>query len=238
MIVILTTVYNCELYLEKCIKSIKSQVYQDWVCYLTDDLSTDNSVDVIKKLISNDDRFILVENKEKKYQPGNYDQIIRNNEDIYDEDIIVEIDGDDWLPDNKVLYRIQDVYRDKNVWITNGSFVYKNGTPGFSIKQESIDNLRNVRFTASHLRTWRAFLWRKIKEEDLKDENGLYWSVAGDLSFMYPMLEMATEKHYKFLSSVNYVYNNENPINDFKVNLTKVHEIEQKLRKKTPYQPL
>ena len=36
-------------------------------------------------------------------------------------------------------------------------------------------------------------------EEDLKDVSGNYWSVAGDLSFMFPMLEMSGENHFKFI---------------------------------------
>ena len=94
--------------------------------------------------------------------------------------------------------------------------------PGFSSKQENLDNLRNSRFTASHMRTWRVFLWRKIKQEDLKDENGIYWKVTGDLSFMYPMLEMSGENHYKFMNEINYIYNEQNPLNDHKINREKV----------------
>ena len=124
----------------------------------------------IKKTIKDDDRFILIENQNKMYQPGNYDQVIRNNPNIDDNEVIVEIDGDDWLPDPLTLSRIADVYSDPNIWIANGSFKYHDGRPGFSSRQQNLDNLRNVRFTASHIRTWRAFLWRNIKEEDLKDD--------------------------------------------------------------------
>ena len=85
------------------------------------------------------------------------------------------------------------------------------------------------------MRTWKAFLWRKIKEEDLKDENGEYWSVAGDLAFMYPMLEMSGYKHYKFLETINYVYNAENPLNDHKVNSQSVFSVCNKIRKKEKY---
>ena len=235
MIHILTTVYNCEKYIEKCINSIKNQTYKDWTCYLTNDLSTDNTINIINKLIKTDDRFILINNTEKMYQPGNYNQVIRNNEDIYDNEVIVELDGDDWFPDSKTLYRIDNTYRDKNIWIANGSFIYNNGSLGFSSKQENISNIRNTIFTASHIRTWRAFLWRNIKEEDLKDENGQYWEVTGDLSFMFPMLEMAGDNHYKFMTDINYVYNAENPINDHKVDLIKVNVIAEKIRKKEPY---
>lgn len=236
--VILTTAYNCQDYIEKCIGSLMGQNFTDFKCYITDDLSTDNTINVIKNMINGDGRFILIENKVKMYQPGNYDQIIRDNPDIHDNEIIVEVDGDDWLPDSKTLFRINEIYSNQNVWIANGSFRYSNGAKGFSSKQENFDNLRGSRFTASHIRTWRAFLWRKINQEDLKDENGNYWKVTGDLSFMFPMLEMAGEERYRFMDEINYIYNEENPLNDHKVDLTLVNEIAIKIRQKVKYKKI
>ena len=236
--VIVTTAYNCQNYIEKCIDSLMHQNLTDFKCYITDDLSTDDTVNVVKNMIKGDDRFILIENRVKMYQPGNYDQVIRGNKNINDNEIIVEVDGDDWLSDSKTLSRINEVYSNQNIWIANGSFRYSNGARGFSSKQGNFDNLRNSRFTASHIRTWRAFLWRNIKQEDLKDETGTYWKVTGDLSFMFPMLEMAGEERYHFMTDINYIYNEENPINDHKVDLTLVNDIAVRIRNKTPYKLL
>ena len=47
------------------------------VCYITDDLSTDKTVEKIKEIIKSDNRFVLIENTKKMYQPGNYDQVIQ-----------------------------------------------------------------------------------------------------------------------------------------------------------------
>jgi glycosyltransferase involved in cell wall biosynthesis len=236
--VIVTTLYNAGEYIEKCIGSLIGQTYGDFKCYITDDISTDNSVALVKEMIKGDDRFILIENTTKLYQSGNYDQVIRNNPDIDDNEIIVEVDGDDWLPDGKTLQRIYDVYLDDNVWIANGCFKYSDGSIGFSSRQENIDNLRFERFTASHIRTWRAFLWRNIKEKDLKDDDGIFWTVSGDVAFMFPMLEMSGSEHYVFMNSINYVYNGENPYNDHKVNMGIVNIIADKIRKKEKYNKL
>ena len=236
--IIVTTAYNCENYVEKCIGSLMGQDYEDFKCYITDDMSTDNTVSLVKNMIEGDDRFILIENKTKMYQPGNYDQVIRGNKKIHDNEVLVEIDGDDWLPNAKVLEKVNEIYKDENVWITNGSFRYSSGQKGFSSRQILDDNLRNSPMTCSHLRTWRAFLWRNIKKSDLKDENGDYWKVTGDLAFMFPMLEMAGDKHYTFIDDIMYVYNEQNPINDHKVDLTLVNEIAIKIRKKEKYSKL
>ena len=232
--IILTTTYNCENYVEKSLLSILSQRFKDFKCYITDDMSTDNTVDMIKKTINGDDRFILIENKIKMYQPGNYDQVIRGL-DIPDNEICVEIDGDDWLPNSNVLSFINDAYKDENVWMTSGSFKYHDGRPGFANPPRNFTNIRKQTFTLSHMRTWKSLLWKKIKEEDLKDNDGNYWSVAGDLSFMYPMLEMSGEKHFKFISDVLYIYNESNPLNDHKVNMSKVSSTVNIIRNKQQY---
>lgn len=237
--VILTGFYNAEKYIERSILSIMGQTYKDFKCYITHDMSTDKSVDIILDLIKNDERFILVTDYEKKlYQAGNFDRTIRFNNEIKDDEVLIEVDGDDWLPDSKVFQRIHDVYTDSSVWIANGSFKYSNGQNGFSSPQEDFDNLRNSRFTASHIRTWRAFLWRNIKEEDLRDEEGNYWQWSGDLCFMYPMLEMSGPEHYRFMEEINYVYNADNPINEHKVDMRMVNEHASKIRNKKPYNRL
>lgn len=236
--IILTTLYNSEDYVIKTLTSIKSQNFKDFKCYITDDISTDNSVKLVEEFCEDDDRFILIKNTEKFYQPGNYNQIIRGEYNIDDNEVCVEVDGDDWLPDNDTLGRIAKVYEDDSIWIANGRFVYSDGRPGFAAPPKNINNIRNEAFTASHIRTWRAFLWRNIKEEDLKDTKGVYYTVAGDLAFMYPMLEMAGESHYKFMMDINYVYNEQNPLNDHKVNIAKVSSYVREIRNKEEYKLL
>jgi glycosyltransferase involved in cell wall biosynthesis len=235
--VILTTTYNCENFIEKSLMTIMTQRFKDFKCYITDDMSTDNTVDIIKKTISGDERFILIENKVKMYQPGNYDHVIRGL-DISDNEVCVEIDGDDWLPNSNVLSFIDEVYKDENVWMTSGSFKYHDGRPGFANPPKKFVDIRKQTFTLSHMRTWKSWLWKKIKEEDLKDDNGNYWNVAGDLSFMFPMLEMSGEKHFRFIPETLYTYNESNPINDHKVNLSLVYSTVNIIRNKPPYQPL
>jgi len=235
--IVLTTTYNCENFIEKCLLSIMSQKHKDFTCYITDDMSTDNTREIVKKTISNDPRFILIENHIKLYQPGNYDQIIRWRA-IDGDEICVEVDGDDWLPNPNVFSNIEEVYKDEKVWMTSGSFKYHDGRPGFAQPPTNFVDVRKQTFTLSHMRTWKSWLWKKIDEKDLRDENGNYWNVAGDLSFMFPMFEMSGQEHYRFLPTINYIYNESNPINDHKVNMRNVVETVNKIRNKTPYSRL
>ena len=231
---ILTTSYNCTEYIEKCLNSIRTQTFSNFKCYITDDLSTDNTRQVIKKVINGDERFILIENETKKYQPGNYDYVIRDLN-LDDDEICVEVDGDDWLPNSGVFQKINDVYSNDDVWLTSGSFKYQDGRPGFANPPTIFENYRKQTFTLSHLRTWKSWLWKKIQVEDLKDENNCYWKVAGDLSFMYPMIEMSGKEKFKFINDILYVYNESNPINDHKVDIRLTIELANKIRNKKPY---
>jgi len=237
--VILVGFYNAEDYVERSLASIMSQSHEDFTCYITHDLSTDNSVALVKEMIKDDDRFILMDDSKKKlYQTGNFDTVIRNNPNISDDEVLIEVDGDDYLPDNDVFKRINEVYKDNDVWIANGSFKYSSGQMGFARPQTNFSALRTQRFTASHIRTWRAFLWRAIKEEDLRDENGDYWQWSGDVCFMFPMLEMSGAEHYRFMTDINYVYNGENPINEHKIDMYMVTDHATRIRSKNKYEKL
>jgi glycosyltransferase involved in cell wall biosynthesis len=212
MIKVVSCFWNAEKYISKCIESLLMQRLNNFEVYLIDDLSADNSVNKIKKLVGDDPRFILIQNKEKKFKLRNLDELIRTFD---DEDVVIELDGDDWLYLPTVLSEIEKVYRDPSVWITNGSFMYSNGSKGFSAKCNP-KTIRRDAFRFSHLRTWKAFLWKNIPVENFKEINGDYFKSGADVAYTFPLLELAGEENYKFLPNILYVYNADSPYNDHK----------------------
>jgi len=60
---ILIANYNNGKYFKDCYESIISQTYVNWEVIIVDDCSTDDSVDTIKELIKDDERFKLFENE-------------------------------------------------------------------------------------------------------------------------------------------------------------------------------
>ena len=216
MIKIISCFWNASNYIENCINSIKKQTLKNYKVFLVDDMSTDNTVDVIKNLINDDDRFILIKNIEKKFKLKNMDELIMDENLFDNEDIIVELDGDDWLFDENVLSFIENKYSsNKNLWLTNGSFIYSNGRFGFSSKV-NYKTIRQDVFTFSHLRTWKVHLWRQIEEESFLDENNNYFVSAPDMAYSLPMVEMSGDKHYEFIPNILHVYNEESPFNEHK----------------------
>jgi len=59
---ILIANYNNGKYFRDCYNSIINQTYLNWEVILVDDCSTDNSIDIVKSLIGDDNRFKLFEN--------------------------------------------------------------------------------------------------------------------------------------------------------------------------------
>jgi glycosyltransferase involved in cell wall biosynthesis len=240
MIKIISCFWNAEQYIEKCIDSIMSQTHHDYKVFLIDDLSNDNTVNLINNKIKNDGRFELISNEQKKGKLKNIDDILMNYELFDDEDIIVELDGDDWFFNEKVLERINEIYNsNKKLWLTNGSFIYSDGKFGFSSKVNP-QTIRKDVFTFSHLRTWKCHLWRKIEEESFLDENGDYFMSAPDVAYSIPMIEIAGLNHYEFIPEIFYVYNAESPYNEHKPNSSSGGLFSQQknanyIRNKKPY---
>lgn len=58
--------YNNGKYFQDCYNSILAQTYQNWEAVIIDDASTDDSVEIIKKIIGDDTRFKLVVHTENK----------------------------------------------------------------------------------------------------------------------------------------------------------------------------
>jgi hypothetical protein len=189
-------------------------------------MSTDNSVNLITKLIDGDERFKLIINSEKKFKLKNLDDLISTFE---DEDIVVELDGDDFLLGDNVISEVKKIYKDKNVWLTNGSFMYSNGSNGFSSKA-NLSNIRESVFTFSHLRTWKSFLWKSIPKDYFKDLDGTYFKSAADVAYTIPLLELSGEEHYRFNSKILYVYNGFSPYNDHKEGSATGGGVQEQLR--------
>lgn len=214
-VIVLTTAYNCEKWLDRCLRSIQKQSYSNFECHILDDMSTDNTRMTANSFSDNDPRFIYHLGEEKLYQPGNYDKVLRS--DLIDDDaVVIEVDGDDWLGSHNAFQKVVDEHK-KGFLVTHGSFMYSDGRPGFA-KPFKVSELRVTGANATHLRSWRAKLWKNIFLNDLMT-NGWYAHTAGDVFFMLPMLEMAGDARIKFMDEVLYIYNEANPLNDHKVDM-------------------
>jgi glycosyltransferase involved in cell wall biosynthesis len=59
LVSIITPMYNSENFIDATIQSVQSQTYQDWEMIIVDDASTDRSIEIVKKIMSNEPRLQL-----------------------------------------------------------------------------------------------------------------------------------------------------------------------------------
>lgn len=108
------------------------------------------------------------------------------------ERVVVWLDGDDWLAHENVLSKVEDLYANRpSLLLTDGSFVDSDGTvPTWLGAYPPDADVREYRWLATHLRTFRAGLFQRLAPEDLQLD-GEWLSLGVDQAVMLPMLEMA-----------------------------------------------
>lgn len=235
--VIVIPSYQNRDWCEKNILSALSQNYSNFRILFTDDCSTDGTAQEVERIVKEYDtkkRTTIIKNKTRLLAVKNIYNMVHH---CADDEIIVIVDGDDWLNGPDVLTRLNKEYQ-KDIWLTYGQYItYQDNEIGCScaIPKEIIDSgrFRRYRWCSSHLRTFYAWLYKKIKPEDLQ-YNGKWLTITGDLAIMFPMLEMAGPRQ-SFISDILYVYNYTSPLNDGKVNRQLQIELEYRIRSMVPY---
>jgi glycosyltransferase involved in cell wall biosynthesis len=221
---VIVAVYNSEKWIIKNLESLASQKYNNWRGVVIDDASTNNTQKIISRNLPN--KMISIFNTTR--EGALHNQLIGVEKlGCEDEDVIVIIDGDDWLPDAYTFDRLSKVYQDPEVWLTYGSYeIYpKNRISDKTRPATEHDNPRTGPMIYRHLRTFKYFLWKNIKNESLLDpKTGKHFFYGTDSVVMRPMVEMAGLSHIKHIDDKMYVYNFTEPLNSRKTQL-KLHNV-------------
>ena len=208
--------YNVQDIVEKNLKSIFTQKNKNWRILYIDDNSQDktieNAIQVIKKYKMEEKVQILKNDK-------NYGQIYsryvgytraKPNE------ILIFLDGDDWLSQNKVLDILEEKYRN-GCSTTMGSFkIFENGKINNSIKGNtgySRDIIKTNSFykywPVQHLRTFRASIIQNIPYSFLYDWNGKFAKMSTDQIESFWALPQANG-NIDVIQDCLYIYNQDN----------------------------
>ncbi len=254
--VILITSFNNEKYVTRNLDYAMSQ--QSTVPYqviYVNDQSTDNTAALVndyKRTYDLPDSRLLVINNEERLGSGGGNIYRTVHTHIEDYKVVVCVDGDDYLAHTQVLKHLEKVYANPDVWMTYGSFVVIpegihwticGGYPDDVIQQRSFRKHYNV---PSHLKTFRAALYKRIKREDLiNDETGTFYDKAWDMAMMFPLLEMCapydaeSPNHSYYIDDILYMYNYDNPLSDYQdTGREEQMRLDRKIRRLKPYEPL
>ena len=212
--------YNNEDWVEYNVASVLNQNYDNYEVLYINDKSTDNTFNKVKDIVGKFSNWTIINNKKNKGAMYNYfehlDSFLTD-----DEDILVHLDGDDWLYDDNVLENLNKYYNEKDCWMTYGGFVCWDGSEEVTLPNpqstpysdfvHKYKMYRKDQWRASHLRTFKSFLIKAIDNKDLKSsiDKEYFWH-ASDLSFQFPCLEMCSKDKIGVVDFYTHVYNQSN----------------------------
>jgi glycosyltransferase involved in cell wall biosynthesis len=231
--------FNNARWCQRNLESVLNQQYSSFRAIYIDDASTDDTALLVAEYLAESEQAHRVKFQRNQVRVGplaNIDQAIRSCD---PEEIIVLVDGDDLLAHPQVLTRLNMIYQDPDIWLTWGQFTrFPPSRDGFCapIPDEvvSASAFRDYPFVSSHLRTFYARLYQRIRLVDVQDSDGQFFTIAGDVAQMFALHEMAGP-HGRFVAEVLYRYNRENPLNDDKLDRRRQVLTELKIREKARY---
>lgn len=96
MVSIIMPTYKCGRFIERSIKSVQSQVYQNWELIIVDDCSKDGTVDIVLNIAKKDKRISIYQNNSNSGAAVSRNTALRHAKGRW----IAFLDSDDlWAPD-------------------------------------------------------------------------------------------------------------------------------------------
>lgn len=209
--------HNSAKWIKPNLASVFKQNYKNFRIIYVDDASQDETSKMIKTYLEGQypDNFQLISHK--KHQ-GKLKVLYTVINDCMDKEIVVLLDGKDWLVNEWVISNLCKTYTDNDIWLTYGSCVpYPQGcnigirtapTPDEIVEKR---HFRKV-FLFMPLRSFYAWLFKQIEQEDLIDSaTDDFYEQAAECHIMWPLLEMAHTR-FKYIEGINYIVNCHDPI--------------------------
>ena len=215
------------------------QTYGEWEAYVSIDPCGDDTFAKALEAKGNDPRIKITLNDQRLYAMTNLVRAIARSN-AQPEDVIVNLDGDDWLYTPRALQIIADTYSANDCWMTYGSWVSNvSYVPGrLPAYAENTTDFRSAEWLGTAVRTWKKWLWDLIDDNDLRNEDGGYFSIVEDLAVMFPMLEMSGTSKAKHIPEILMLYNRANPACVANARRDEMERITEYLRNKPSYRRL
>lgn len=193
---IIIIAYNIEEYIQRAIQSVENQIYKDIEIIVVNDCSTDGTRQKILEMCSKYNNIIFKEHDINKKAGGARNTGIE----IATGEYIVFLDGDDYLSNNEVLYKL-----DKVIGKDNTDVIYL----GFKIEGDREELVNPTEDTCT--KTYKAAIdkypnpWSKCWRREFLNENNI----------RFP--------EYRFYEDVLFVYNGVMKSKSFKMAEFVVH---------------
>ena len=88
------------------------QTYDNYEVLYVNDASTDNTWELVNKIVGKNKKFNLINNETNMGATYNYNDYF-DKLNLKDDDILVHLDGDDWFASPDVLEKLNKLYVEK-----------------------------------------------------------------------------------------------------------------------------
>ncbi len=218
-IIVLVAFRNAGPFLRTCVDSLLNQDYSNFKIILIDDASNDGALDSVD---ISDSRITTKVNAVRNGALSN--QLSAIEEYCQARDIIVHVDGDDWLANDTVLTRINQFFNSTHCEILYGQYQDSYGNYGLCEplvrNDESIEDQIDRMHFPMHVRAYRAELIFQLRQQDpnflrLRNPQGGYLDAISDMALMRALMPLVDRDRIRFSDEILYIYNKLNPESHF-----------------------
>ena len=200
-----TPTYNASFHLKECYESLKEQTNLNWEWVILNDMSNDDTFEIANRIAMSDERerVTVINHDHKKFAlKGIYDYLKGFND--FSEQIIAILDGDDALCNENTVDLILKEYNNNPdldaLWTAHSWDIN-----GMNISRDLPENINPYQYpwVSSHLKTFKANVFKKIKKENFQDLDGNWFERGYDQALYLPILHLASER--KFINEICYL---------------------------------
>lgn len=218
---IIIPIYNCEKYIERCVKSIMNNTNRDIECILVDDGSIDSSFEICKKLQTRDER-IKVFHTENKGVSSARNVGLENARGRY----VTFVDADDYLDENAINLILGKIYKNNPDCICYGiQRVYDDKRTEHIKYMKSSLNEGFIKYAPYYYSVCnKVFRRGLILNNGIKFDYGI--TVCEDMLFSFKMLALSSKiiyinddlyNYYTNSMSVSNIGTNDKRLDDYRV---------------------
>jgi len=186
-------VYNCARMIRQTIISMAAQSYDNWYMLIRDDMSTDATVDNVRNSILQFDLIDKVRLTINERKHGEVENTLEAAKEIADDDVVVRVDGGDWLADLDALAYLDQVYQLYDpAWVHTAQRWSYNESMNISapFPDENISPYKHP-WVSSHLKTFKRDAMNGINHANYLDKDGKYIQIGCDQAISLPILHKA-----------------------------------------------
>lgn len=216
---IIVPVYNTSGYLERCLDSIKKQMFVDFECIMVDDGSTDSSLSICRRYATLDTRFKVI-----AQENGGVSKARNRGLDEAVGDYVGFVDSDDWIDGNMYESMYRDAVETLCDIVVGGTFEYNKGRHKKILT--SSNALMEMFNPKSHM--YGFSVTRLIKREiigNLRYDEGL--KCYEDLDFFYRLYKKAGYIYWHDLPLYHYEKRSDSATADYFINSAKMDGIKK-----------